>query len=254
MTTEPHAVSPPPTSLRDRVQPRDGLLRWIWSGIDRRVLVLLLVVDGGFLVAHGAHVYTTEILDRSRWYFLALDNDQGLAEIWQYGKFGFLVIVLAVLARRGRSAVLGAWAFSFAVLGADDMLELHERAGRVLSDGDGAGQALGELLYLVAVGAVLLFIILVAWSRSPTATDRFAQALLGLGMFLVVVGLGGDVVHSLVDDQDVANQVGRYLEDGGELVVLSAVVAAVWGLRSTVPSRPDPGQSGSASNAISSSP
>ncbi len=164
------------------------------------------------------------------------------------------MIVLAGLARRGRSAVLGAWAFAFAVLGADDMLELHERAGRILSDRDGSTQALGELAYLLASGGALLTIILVAWSRSPTATDRFAQTLMGLGMVLVIVGLGGDVVHSLVEEHDVANQVGRYLEDGGELLVVSVVVAAVWGLRSTVAVPPEGGQSGSARRAINSSP
>ena len=242
------------SSIPKRVMPEEGLLRWLGQGIDRTLLLWLLAVDASFLLAHGAHVYTTEVQDRSRWYFLALDNDQGLAEIWQYAKFGFIVVVLAVLARRARSAVLGAWAFAFAVLGADDMLELHERAGRIIAEADGAGQTLGELLYLMATGLLLVIVIFAAWLRSPVSTDRLAQALVALGIALVIVGLGGDIAHSLVEDHDVANEVGRYLEDGGELLVLSVVVAAVWGLRRTVPERSDVVQSRSASSSISSSP
>ncbi|MFA9563235.1 MAG: hypothetical protein ACERLM_00785 [Acidimicrobiales bacterium] len=222
------------TSLGQRTRPSAEVVRWIGDGIDRRLLAALLVVDGCFLVAHGAHVYTTRVLDRSRWYVFALDRDQGLAEIWQYGKYAALVLVLALLAWRARSAVLGAWALAFGVLALDDIAELHERAGRALDDVAGSGEALGELGYLVVTGAALFAVILVAWTRSPVSTDRLARALVAMGAILVIVGIGADLLHALVDDNDWANEIGRVVEDGGALVVLSAIVAMVWGMRHTI--------------------
>ena len=123
--------------------------RWRW-------LVWLLAVDLALVVIH---IINRATLD-SR--FLRIDIEFGLGEIYQYGKFILIAVIMADLARRSRGLSPLLWALVFAYLALDDALALHESIGanfaRVLGSEPGAPgiQVLADLTVTAGLGVVVL--------------------------------------------------------------------------------------------------
>lgn len=195
--------------------------RWL-DGVGARVLVALLAVDLVFLAVHATHVRYGVPAD-GIW---SIARDRGVPEWWQYLKLAAVVVVLVDLVRSRPGPLYAVWAAIFAYFLVDDALEVHERAGEWLGDwldlaprGDLDPRDIGQVLFAGVIGLVVLGALAVAYrldgSRARRLTVHLVVALFALGFCGVVA-----------DTIDVIDVFGL-VEDGGEMVVISVMLALV---------------------------
>ena len=189
-----------------------------------KFLVLLLVVDLGFLLLDGVASFTG-LISRDR---LALNRDRGYPESFQYMKFVWLTVLMLWVAWRDREPRYVFWGLLFAALGLDDAFELHESTAGLLVGSlnlAGAGNLravdFGELSFAIGAGVVVLaLLVLTAWRSGPA----FRQASLDLFALLLLLGLFGvvlDFAAMAVDLGPVGNRFPSAAEDWGEMVTVS---------------------------------
>ncbi len=168
-------------------------------------------------------------------------HEAGFGEIFQYVKAALAVVMLATLAIRRRSVSALMWAILLTIVLLDDSLSIHERAGVHLAAVAGLPHAgalranqVGELICFAGLGLLCAIAVAVGWYRGDPEDRRFSRTLLvwfgALGFCAVVL----DAVASLARGSAVAGAFG-VLEDGGEMIVLTFLLIAVWrGLRPAV--------------------
>ncbi len=211
------------------------------SSLFRRVLLSGLVIDLGFFVIHALSVFAwarhwVGADDIQPW---LISTDGGWAEWFMYFNWSASIgLLLLVWLRQRRSFELGL-ALIFALVLADDSIQLHERIGAAfvaalrLQPGIGLrAQDFGELL----TWAVLGIAIAAAWALALLATprqdrpltSRFISCFLGL----LWAGVVMDQLHSVVLQPQFLLTWHRWLdlvmtmaEDGVEQVVSSFVLA-----------------------------
>lgn len=202
-------------------------------GTDHRtvvaLLLFLLTVD---VLLISAHV-TIKIID-VREFLLDLGVDRGYGEFWQYLKYLATALLLVAIAVSTRWAVAFAWIAVTVYLALDDALGLHEGAGARIAPflpGLGSnGIHVGELIWLGTVGALLTVVVALAHRRTH-ARGRAVSVILGcLFGGLIVFGVVVDAIHHLLLRDDFFDAPLTALEDGSELLLMSLVVAFVWGV------------------------
>jgi hypothetical protein len=194
--------------------------------------MLLFLLLGGDVAFIGIHVlYKTSVLADPLY---ALDMDRGYAELFQYIKEYWIILLLLVLGALRRSMTYPALAAVFAVLLVDDCFHLHEthgfRLARLLPadlPGGVPPGAIGELLVLAALGLPIVALVAVSYFRADARDRRFMATIVGLGALLVFFGVGVDLAASLVHGTR-AEPVLNTVEDGGEMVVMSVIVWTVF--------------------------
>jgi len=189
-----------------------------------RFLVLLLVVDLGFLLLDGVATFT-DLFARDR---LALNRDRGYPESFQYMKFVWLTGLMLWIAWRDREPRYVFWGLLFAALGLDDAFELHESTADLLVGSmnlAGAGNLraddFGELSFAIGAGVVVLALVVLVALRSGPA---FRQASLDLFALLVLLGVFGvflDFAAMAVDLGPMGNRFPSAVEDWGEMITVS---------------------------------
>lgn len=207
-------------------QERNGFAGLPWP----RLITCLLVVDGLFILAHLLYTSPGWLTAAGFW----LGQDQGYAELWQYLKFAGVIALFGWLAIRQRAPLYFHWWLLFLYLLLDDALQLHENVGHwlatVLALGEGWGlrpRDWGELLVFLLVGLFFLATLTLAYSRRHHTARTFSQTMLLWLVAFSGVAVGLDMVQEAVR----ATLAGPWLllaEDGGELLVLSFIVTAVW--------------------------
>ncbi len=195
----------------------------------RLFLLLLVCSDLAYMALHAGHL-TMPSLGAGHF---SLEADRGVAEFHQYMKQLWLALCLAIASVRRRHLVLLVWSGFFAFLMLDDAMKLHENTGRWLGQHFGlpAGGGLrpddfGEMLVAAAIGATLLVGLAVAWWRDRDATWRHSRELLVLTAALAFCAVVIDTAHTIAYFRmpEIAEALGS-LEDGGELLVISALTA-----------------------------
>ena len=205
----------------------------------RHVVVGLLSIDLLFLLAPvfaGALVYLG-MLDRVP-HQLKIQPVWGLPSLLIYAKWLLIALCLTRAWRGNREPVLLSLALIFALLLLDDSLELHEQLGTLVKDGLGyapafglRGDDLGELTIWAIWGSASLAVFAVGYWRSSPAGRRighiFILGIAGLATFGIVFDMLNVLAHDV--GEGLLNQIVRYLltnlEDGGELVVASLLLA-----------------------------
>lgn len=191
------------------------------------LLALLLALDALLIAAdvlrHGG------VLSDPRF---AITRERSFGEMIQYAKFAILVVVLLTAPRRSGGSV--AWAVLFVALLVDDSLAVHERLGLRLADrlglpavGPLLPRDLGELVVFAGAAVVWLVPLATVLWRGDQASRALTIALLPPLALLAVFGAGGDLVHSLARGQSF-RYVAGLVEDGGELVAVSVLVAVAY--------------------------
>lgn len=191
------------------------------------VLAMFLALDAVLVAVHVFGYYGLNVAGE-QW---SVSFDGGYPEFFQYVKFGWAVLLLVTAAWLRRAWSLLVWVPLFAFLALDDMLRIHERYGSqmpgtgALADLTGLGeQELGELLFMVAVGLTALALMGLGWvlgTADVRATLLDVALLVGL---LAFFGVGVDLLHAGVGG-GWATVVAGLVEDGGEMVALSLIVA-----------------------------
>lgn len=138
-----------------------GLQRLNLGGI---FLLLLISTDVAFILVHLLREIPLSMFARRLY---SLETDRGYAEIFQYVKTYWVVILLGALAWRTRAYVYAGWALLFAYMLCDDALMIHERGGGAIASRWGfesrfglRPQDFGELTVAGAFG--LAFLVLIA--------------------------------------------------------------------------------------------
>src|SRR5690606_35055428 len=91
------------------------------------------------------------------------------------------------------------------------------------------GQDFGELAVAAGVGVLAVAPVVACWRSSSPVLRRFSRRLL-LGLIgLAVAGVGMDLVHQSVVEHEWLSLGAVVLEDGGEMVVMSLILALVFG-------------------------
>lgn len=194
------------------------------NGAAAGVLVMLVVIDAALIAFHLSMKY----LGHPEEYVFDLGADRSYGEFFQYMKNVWAILLLAALAVRRRAGVFVAWAVVCAYFLADDAFQLHERAGwaaHAAFPGVGAAMHIAELAWLAGVGILLAGVVLATHVRAAPEDRAVSTVLVVLFGLLILFGVVVDAVHHLVFPGRVFDAPFTTLEDGGELVALSLVVA-----------------------------
>lgn len=202
----------------------------------RKMLSGFLAADILFFVIHSALGFATlKGLVQSWPDFFNIGRDWSGGEILNYIKWVLIVFALTAVYRKGRQPVfLGLAGFFFVCL-LDDSLQIHERGAEwLIFNHDiyrffGSGQAMaGELITWTMLGVPALASLGIGWGASTTEDRQqiFPALLLFAGVAFCAIGL--DVLHTVLDDRSLEAGVLGILEDGGEMVFLTFLLAFVW--------------------------
>lgn len=203
------------------------------------VLLILLCLDTIFIGLHVAHGfllqtgYNIGFLASDLW---LLETDRGLPETFQYIKALSAAVLLWRLFRQHRNFAYSGWALAFLFVFLDDVSPLHEAFGDYLLAKLELPSVLGvesflyvESLLWVIVAVLLTCFIGYAYVSKP-ATRTLSRNLVCLFGFVFLFAGLTDAVHTSLDasgSNPLYISVVTVVEDGGEMIALSLLVAYV---------------------------
>lgn len=198
----------------------------------RALLLLLIAADLAFIVLHVLYIETSLLRGRP----FSLEADNGLPEAYQYVKQFWVALSAAALFRRTRSVVYAGWALVFAFLLLDDAFQFHEHFGKWLGSQYSLPVAfglrpddIGELLFASAIGGTTVLMIGFGYWRGDASARIVTRDMAMLVVVLAGLGVGVDILHVITYFK--APLLAQFLlivEDGGEMLVVSAIAAYVF--------------------------
>lgn len=196
------------------------------------LLVMLLVLDLAFVSMHVTQFFVG--VPESPYF--RVDVDRSYPEIVQYGKLLWAATLLTATWWRWRRTLWLASAALALYLLLDDALMLHEQAGVVLqlplpAQVEPWRMYVQEALFMLAVGGALLAIMVVAYLRAEPETRRVGRVIVYLFLAVAFFAILVDLVHVAFEQQLTFDFVA-ILEDGGEMVATSVLVAFLFNLAS----------------------
>lgn len=167
----------------------------------------------------------------------SLAMDFGHAEVYQYVKEYWAILLLLAITIKKKHTAYFAWSLLFLYLLLDDALGIHEIFGHYLVEHYNIpnmfhlrGQDIGELLVSAASGFLLFTFIGISYLFSSPTTQRVSRYLFALVICLAFFGV-------LMDMCQIATPFGKpvfgLLEDGGEMLIMSITVWYIIDLKIT---------------------
>lgn len=204
----------------------------------RGFLIGFLAADVVFLVIHAAFGVLTLKGVVDVWPdFFNVDRDWGGGEILSYVKWVMSIGALVGCFMISRKPIFLGLGGLFLVCLIDDSIGLHERGTLWLIDDltiyryFGTHQAIvGELISWALLGIPAVASLGAGWWMSNSRDRRLVLPALMFFAGVVVCAVGMDVVHSSLPDRSLAAGLAGMLEEGGEMIFLSLLLAFVWGL------------------------
>jgi len=195
---------------------------------DRIALLLGLLISGDliFVLLYVLNrIYRFAAMPPFR-----LDIEGSHPEFYQYTKFVWIVLLLIHIAIITRHKGYISWILVFTYFLADDALQIHERAGRLmdarLTFEPPFGlriQDVGELAAFAIFGIPLLALLVWTYYRGASTFKRVSRDLLllvGIFAFFVVIF---DGVHAALETSRSVDRIMALIEDGGEMIVVSII-------------------------------
>lgn len=201
---------------------------------ERRALVALLAIDA---VLVAVHVYFELALpDLPR--LLNLSADRSISEFFGYVEMAMAAIVLLITFVKFGEPIMLACSAMFTCMMLDDMLRIHERGGDYFAIGLRLeetewlrGEDKGELLVWAILAALILPALLYGFLKTPRSRwyRGFGLLLLSglLALFAVVVDMSHAGVCRTGGGFPYCNQLAYVIEDGGEKVTQTLILAHV---------------------------
>ncbi|HVG46688.1 MAG TPA: hypothetical protein VM899_00915, partial [Rubellimicrobium sp.] len=163
---------------------------------------------------------------------LDIGRDDSVSEYLNNVKWVCICVLLLLVYWQGRLPTALSFAFVFALVSADDIFHLHETGGEWLVDLLGIestlglwGQDFGELLVWAGLGVVAVSAIALGYLAADPKGRRLGNVLLAFLGALVLCAVVVDMVHSAFSASYWPNLIFEVLEDGGEMVVGSTLLA-----------------------------
>jgi len=194
--------------------------------VGSKILFLLLLADFAFMLLHIIHTIGLVSND-----IYSIDTDGGYAEMFQYIKEFWIVIILFIFAIRRKHIIYFAWSSLFIYFLLDDSLRIHESFGIYLAKYfefqpmfQLRAQDFGELIVSILFGFLLFTFIGVSYLLSDNVAKRISKHIFILVISLVFFGVIVDMLHPIIP------RGGSLIEDGGEMLVMSIIVWYVFNL------------------------
>lgn len=190
-------------------------------------LVLALSIDAALALIHAVVMIGWDAPDMWR-----IDMDGSYGEAYQYLKYIWLLILLIGYARQTRTWPMLGWALLVVYFLIDDALLIHERVGFwyasqewAFSLGPISAQTIGELSISGIVGLILLAPLVVGYVRGDLRTKWIFRVLVALFATLLIFAVIVDTLHSFFVSIKPLDRSLGFIEDLGEMVVLTVIVA-----------------------------
>jgi hypothetical protein len=193
-----------------------------------RLLFTLLLIDVILILVHVAVI----VFFHAKWTQaqqdpFMIDVDLSYPEYFQYLKYILIALISILLINARKRNFYIAWALLFIYLLLDDSMQFHEHVGQWVTSQLNIepmfglrGQDLGELIYDLLMGMVLLLPMVLCYKRGSVT---FRRTNIDIGMLLIVFlffGVGVDMLSIMFDSGNVGYLL-TILEDGGEMLALS---------------------------------
>lgn len=193
------------------------------------LLLLLLAADLAFIVLHVLYVETSLLRGRP----FSLEADNGLPEAFQYVKQFWVALCMAAMFRRVRQVIYIGWTLVFTFLLLDDAFQFHEHMGQWLGEQYALPVAfglrpddVGELLFAAFVGGITTLIIGFGYWHGDADARIVSRDMVIMVIVLAGLGVGVDILHVIsYFNAPLLAQFLLIFEDGGEMLVVSAIVA-----------------------------
>lgn len=163
-----------------------------------------------------------------------VSEERGFAELFQYGKIGFGILLLTLLAARRASLSALMWALVLMLVLLDDSLALHEQGGVYLeramglrSFGPLRANQVGEVIAFAGLAVCCLTAVAIGWRHADGEDRRLTRTLLVWFSALAFCAVVLDAVASFTRRSRFGGGFA-VLEDGGEMIVMSFLVMSVW--------------------------
>jgi hypothetical protein len=200
------------------------------SRLDLRLLLLLASTDLVYIGIHLIHEVT------GRFTVLSLITfDRGYAEYFMYAKESWLLLLLALFTIRRFRPVYLAWGLVCLYFFVDDCFTIRERLSEWMVEPLNLQPAmglrardLGELIVIGAAALVLVPAVVYTHRRSDAVGRRFSTGMFVLVAVFAAFGVLGDMIHQLASDTEAGDIIAGTIEDGGEMLAMSAIVAFVF--------------------------
>lgn len=191
-------------------------------------LGVLLVVDVLFILGH----ICTVVLWNSEPKSLLLDaNGFGYPESFQYIKYlGILGFLSVLLYRQKRYAYLPLFVL-FALLLADDVLQLHRKASwffvHLLNLHTLLGVkalSIGQLVFTATISLLTVAITLKHYLKASASVRKSLLDIFFLLAIFLFFGVGVDLLHTFFEEDTFIAFILTLIEEGGEMLTLSILV------------------------------
>ncbi|MBN2452867.1 MAG: hypothetical protein JXB40_01220 [Candidatus Omnitrophica bacterium] len=197
---------------------------------SNKLLFLLLLADFVFIIIHC--VFRLHLLLNARF---SIEQDFGYAEIYQFIKEYWVVVLLFIAAVKRRHFIYFSWALLFLYLLFDDVFQFHETLAcyfasclNLPSIFHLRAQDIGELGVSVFFGFLLFAFIWVLYLFSDRAAKQLSRHLFILVALLAFFGVLVDMLHIVLPWGE---SILALIEDGGEMLMMSIIVWYVFNLK-----------------------
>ena len=161
-----------------------------------------------------------------------LTTDRGYAEIFQYIKYFWIIILFIYILRSTRIIQYISWILVFTFFFIDDAFQLHVRIGYYLIRNFDFNPPLhlklwdvGEFAYFIISGLVLLALLVWAYMRGNESFKKVSLDILIFILVIVFFGVFIDIVHVAFSLYGVGLSI---IEDTGEMVFSSLILWYVY--------------------------
>lgn len=199
-----------------------------------KILPLLLITDLLFILIHIA--YKLKFISGD---LFSIEEDFGYAEVYQYIKEFWIVILLSSLVIKTKEIIYLSWSFLFFYLLLDDSLQIHEIFGshlvsylEIQSKFNLRAQDFGELMISAIFGSLLFSFIGLSYFRSNKKRKIISKNILIMVTLLAFFGVFIDMLHSVISW---GTAIWGLIEDSGEMFIMSIIVWYVFGLKEASP-------------------
>ncbi len=200
---------------------------------SNKLLILLLLTDLVFVFIHV--IYRMHLITNP---LFSIEIDLGYAEIYQYIKEYWIILLLCLRAINKSHIIYFAWSTMFMYLFLDDSLRIHESLGEYLIHYFGfqpgfnlRAQDFGELSVSILFGLLIFLFIGGAYLFSDRTAKQISKHLFILIMSLAFFGVIVDMLHIAFSWGKWGKAIWGLIEDGGEMLVMSTIVSYVFNLR-----------------------
>lgn len=183
-----------------------------------RLLTIILAVDATLIFIHIYVVSWTYHWDTT---WAKIDQEDSISEAWENLKLILSGMALLLSASVTRRMAMLPLALCLLYLAVDNHFAIHERIGERMVE----RSLLGEIVFSAALALTLAAI---AALSAYLSSQRERGAVLAIVACLILFGgfaVGADAVHYIFHESPRLNQPLTLLEDGGELLAISALAA-----------------------------